>query len=681
MPPTGVQCRYWNSVHGGQYIDPDDVTYYSDRLEAHFTLFTDDRITVTYSWSADAVGTHDVSFGYSVTSGNAANFNVWSDTCTYTITAAPAITITAASASKPFDGTALTNGDCSVSGLPDGYTCEATVSGSQLLLGSSDNVISSYRIYRGEEDVTSVFTDVETEKGTLTVTTNDTPIVFTYGSFTFEYAEFITYGESHYPDAWGTISGVPSALDTGMGASVNSKVVNVWFVEDVGTYTIEPDFGIYYYYDYYDGGVPVSEDVTSWFTNIEVKTGTITIIPAPLTVTTGSGSKVYDGTALTNSEATISGLVGDDAGKVTVTATGTITDAGSATNTCTIDWGAVKAGNYTVTENLGTLTVEPAPITIQTGSETKAFDGYPLPETTDMPHVIGTFYEPIDFYAATDVITDAGTAENPYVIVWGDAKEGNYHITEELGTLTVTPLEVEIDLGGYNYESGDGSFTYDGTFHGPEISASCDDEGFFADQVSDTDWDISWEARGDVIRVHAAGGGTDAGEYTFDCSAYVLSGKSGNYAVSITGRTMTISPAPLTVTTGSGEKEYDGTPLTNSEASLSGLVGAETAYVNATGTITEIGVAENTYEILWGSANLGNYTITENLGTLRVRGTAGGHITYTWDGTSGTVSYGGYTYTLLDRDTFMNYYSANQGFLTDAQIIENLLAMGVIIKA
>ena len=76
--------------------------------------------------------------------------------------------------------------------------------------------------------------------------------------------------------------------------------------------------------------------------------------------------------------------------------------------------------------------------------------------------------------------------------------------------------------------------------------------------------------------------------------------------------------AILTVQTEGATKPYDGTPLTNPAASISGLVNGETATVTATGSQTEVGSSVNTYEITWGTAKPGNYHIIEELGNLVV---------------------------------------------------------------
>ena len=96
------------------------------------------------------------------------------------------------------------------------------------------------------------------------------------------------------------------------------------------------------------------------FANVEfvVEDGSIVIDPATLTVTTPSASRVYNGQPLT-AEGNITGFVnGETAGFKT---TGAQTAVGTSDNTYAIDWAAAgataKQSNYTIAENVGTLTV------------------------------------------------------------------------------------------------------------------------------------------------------------------------------------------------------------------------------------------------------------------------------------------------------------------------------------
>ena len=109
------------------------------------------------------------------------------------------------------------------------------------------------------------------------------------------------------------------------------------------------------------------------YTIIIENLGKLTVTKAQLTVTTGSASKTFDGEALTCDEASITGMLGGE--NITVTATGSITNAGSATNTYVINWGSWNPDNYDITENLGTLTVTEPNFTFSEDHTLLFYDG------------------------------------------------------------------------------------------------------------------------------------------------------------------------------------------------------------------------------------------------------------------------------------------------------------------
>ncbi len=216
------------------------------------------------------------------------------------------------------------------------------------------------------------------------------------------------------------------------------------------------------------------EDLADLY-EVQLYPGTITVKPAELTVTTGSASKTYDGTALTNSEASLSGLATGEIAEVS--ATGTITDAGTQSNTYAIEWGETNPSNETITENLGTLRVDPTPITVTARSESKEYDGSLLPENTDAPVIDGTLYEYIYAEHSDATITDAGEVTRECTIVWGEANPDNYDVTMVPGHLTITkrPLTVK---------SKDDSKEYDGeplTCHEYEVVGLLGDETISVD--------------------------------------------------------------------------------------------------------------------------------------------------------------------------------------------------------
>ena len=267
-----------------------------------------------------------------------------------------------------------------------------------------------------------------------------------------------------------------------------------------------------------------------------IYTGTVLvtykITPAELTVTTGSASKTYDGKALTNSDASLKELLGQDVGKATVTATGSQTAVGESTNNYDIDWGEVKSTNYTLNKQLGTLTVTQKSIVPKEDDE-----------NNDM-EVIGP--------------------EN--VVYKGEKQELGPEVKDGDKTLT-EGTDYTLDYG-----------------------------------ESDT---------------------TNVGTVTVTVTG------TGNYS-GTTDVTYEITPAPLTVTTGSATKTYDGKALTNAEATIDGLVNGEEATIVTTGSQTAVGSSQNTYEIAWEdertTALEGNYEITEeNFGTLTVNAVPAGN--------------------------------------------------------
>lgn len=143
--------------------------------------------------------------------------------------------------------------------------------------------------------------------------------------------------------------------DRQYNVTANAEVIPVeGIAKDVGNYTLIMDKDTLNEFTVLDkDGV----DVSAEFTIIPGTEGELEITPANAIVTTGTSSKVDDGTPLTNSEASITGLLGEDADIVTIVATGIQNGQGSSTNTYEITWGDVNSDNYDITERLGTLTI------------------------------------------------------------------------------------------------------------------------------------------------------------------------------------------------------------------------------------------------------------------------------------------------------------------------------------
>ena len=270
-----------------------------------------------------------------------------------TIKVEPAkLTVTTPSASKPYDGNALT-AEGKASGFVNGETATLKTTGGQTTVGTSEN---GYELVWDGSAKAANYT-VEENLGTLTVSAQsiDPDDAGAFGGVTVGYLTDTVYNGADQRFE-------PEVVDKDGRALVKGRDYELSFsgdVKNVGEVTV----------------AVVGKG--NYAGSVE---RTYRIAPASLMVTTGSDSKIYDGSELVNNELSIEGLQGED--RVTATATGSQTEVGSSENTYRITWGDVDAANYVIDEHLGTLTVTPAPVPPTPNPD----DGTtPTPEPTPSP--------------------------------------------------------------------------------------------------------------------------------------------------------------------------------------------------------------------------------------------------------------------------------------------------------
>lgn len=58
---------------------------------------------------------------------------------------------------------------------------------------------------------------------------------------------------------------------------------------------------------------------------------------------------------------------------------------------------------------------------------------------------------------------------------------------------------------------------------------------------------------------------------------------------------------------------------------------------------------------------------------------SGGKITYTWNGTQGSIGINGYNnFVLLNKDAFGAFYAEHKDTMTEKEILKSLLEQGII---
>ena len=568
---------------------------------------------ITATGSQTDVGSSDNTYtiNWTAASVTEGNYTITPNLGTLTVTANNAeITITANSNDKVYDGTALTDSGYTKSdNFPSALTLEAVVEGTITNVGTADNVITSYKILDSKgNDVNAYFSKIKLEKGTLEVT--KAPLTVTTGSKEFEYD-----GTEHSYNGEKSISG----LKNNETATINAtgKITDVGHTQN--TYKIT-----------WDG---TALETNYKVTNEDLGTLTVTANDDLIQLIAASDSKTYDGTALTNSDVTVEGLPA--AFTAEATASGSIKnvadnpkadeDGKVVGNNIVNDGYKIYKGEQDVTAFFtnvqkvdGVLTINPKAATAKTGSDSKPYDGTALTCETKDAEITGLVEGETATVTGTGTITEVGSTTNTVSIEWGTAKETNYTVTEEPGTLTITESDADVILTApSDSKEYDGTpLTADGTGK-KKVTATGLPEGFTVEAT----------ATGSITNVEDNPKADEEGKITGNNvvnDGWKIKDASGkdktaNFPkVAKVAGVLTITPKELTVTTGSDSKQYDGKALTNSEASITGFANNETATITATGSQTEVGSSSNKYEITWGNVKSTNYTITEKLGVLTV---------------------------------------------------------------
>ena len=424
------------------------------------------------------------------------------------------VTFTGETGSKPYNGELQTLTGVTAEGLLDNHTHNVTAKAEGTDAGEYKGTITAAKdvqILADEQDVTKNY-EITTVPGTLTITqkTDELTVTITGNSDTVGYD-----GKSHEITDFTTDA--PESVTVALNKGKEAKASGT----DAGIYPM----GL------------TAEDFTATslnYSTIKVvveKDGSLTISPRPVTLTSASGSKVYDGTPLTKPEVTVGGDGFVD-GEATAKATGSVTNV------------------------------------------------------SDSPAINSIEIEKTEAY-----------------------KDSNYQIKKNEGELSITPVTDEVTV---TITEHSGTETYDGIEH---IVT-----GYDVTKISNS----LYKASDFTFNGNAEVKGTDAGSYDMELKAEDFTNNNTNFAkvtFEIEDGKLTISPRPVTLTSASDSKAYDGTPLTRPEVTITGdgfVEGEATA--KATGSALKAGESvTNTIEIVEGEGyKEGNYTITKLPGTLTV---------------------------------------------------------------
>ena len=250
-----------------------------------------------------------------------------------------------------------------------------------------------------------------------------------------------------------------------------------------------------------------------------------------------------------------------------------------------------------------TLTVKHRKVTV-TGNNGNKVYGEADPELTAT--VAGTIgKDKVKYTVAREAGEDVGTYP---ITPSGDEIQGNYKVTYVAGTLTITSQSID---PGTDPENPNPDYT-GAKVNSPKDSVYDGKEHKWIPTVTDKA-DKKLEAGTDYTVEYSTSDFTNVGTIKV-----TITGK-GNYTGTVK-RSYKVTPKEYTVTTDSATKTYSGTALT-AGGKVEGIVSGETVEFTTTGSQTEVGTSDNTYEFKWdGTAKKSNYKLAkESIGKLTVK--------------------------------------------------------------
>jgi hypothetical protein len=311
----------------------------------------------------------------------------------------------------------------------------------------------------------------------------------------------------------------------------------------------------------------------------------VTVDPAPLTITADNATKVYGGAdpAFT---ATATGAVNGDTITPSCSRAGGENVIGTYAITCT-----TSDPNYAVTSVDGTLKITAAPVVVTADAQTKVYGDADPTFTSATGGLQGgdTLITP-----ATCSVTGAHSNIGTYPIVCSGADAGtNYSITYQDAVLTVSnaPVIITADNQSKVYGAGDPAFTSStsGLLGGDTLSAPA--------------------------TCSVSGAHSGVGSYPIACSG---ADAGSNYSISYTDGSLSVTKAPVIVTAENQTKVYGSADPTFT-SSTTGLLGEDGLTTPASCSVSGAHSGVGTYQITCSGADAGgNYSIGYQAGTLTV---------------------------------------------------------------
>lgn len=476
---------------------------------------------------------------------------------TYNLTVTQrSVTITSGNASKMYDGTPLTKHEVTYGGdnFAAGEGADITYTGSQTIVGSSENTFT----FELKDGTAKENYNITTNYGELKVTDSDKLSVTATGY------DSMYDGQTHNGNVTAT-EGATLSYSTDNGETWTATEPTI---KNVGEIKVIVKASMANY-----------SDATAEYT--------LKVTPRPVTLTSETASKPYDGTPLTKPEVTVTGDGFVDGEVTDIKATGSVTNVseGEVTNKITFVHGdAFNADNYNIETSEGKLSITPLAVTVTAKDYTKYVgEKDPAFEAT----VTGTINNDTVSYT---ISREKGETAGTYPITpAGAVAQGNYTVTYKAGTLTIKerpyipPVNPPItDKITVEITGNSDSVVYDGTEHSvKDYTVKISDSRY-----TEKDFTFSGKALASGVNAGAYEMGLKADQFKNTNARF----KNVEFIIKADG-VLTITQRPLTITAGSAEGIA---PVTCDKYTVEGLAtGDKVDSVKITGIQSEPGESPN----------------------------------------------------------------------------------------
>lgn len=356
------------------------------------------------------------------------------------------VTITAGSGDYDYDGAVHTNSSYVVNGLvsPDDIT--ATTSGSIQFPSQSpqDNVIASWSFTTGDPNDY----DVETVKGTLTMSCTPVTLAITADSYSEKYD-----GDTHSKNSYqlvvdgGTpinVTGATHTFSNGdvLTVNINGSITHVAesdVTNEITSYTIMHG---------------TTDMMTEGCYTVTTTNGKLTVTCRNITLTSGSDSKTYDGTPLSKETVEVTGdgfVSGEGATYSNFNSITNVSENAANNNTFSYAFNTgTTATDYCVTPAYGTLTINPlknVEVVVTEHSAEYDYDGTAKTVTGyDLTSISSPLYTAADFSfvgpQADSTVTQTEVGHYPMGIVAADFQNNNTNFEDVIFTVVDGFLDI-----------------------------------------------------------------------------------------------------------------------------------------------------------------------------------------------------------------------------------------------